>query len=109
MRDWPRSSAITRPTADELGTCTGGVDGCGRVSHRFDGYGRRDRVGARNPEPKRYEMARGNGGFTGGIGLGGILVIVGIVLMIVASFWIGLIVLLVGLVAFGGFSKGKWY
>jgi hypothetical protein len=54
-------------------------------------------------------MARGNGGFTGGIGLGGILVIVGIVLMIVASFWIGLIVLLVGLVAFGGFSKGKWY
>ena len=31
------------------------------------------------------------GGNTGGIGLGGILVIVGIVLMIVWSFWVGLI------------------
>ena len=48
-------------------------------------------------------------GRTGGIGLGGILVIVGIVLMIFSSFWIGLIVVLVGLVAFGGFAKGKWY
>ena len=45
----------------------------------------------------------------GGISLGGILVIVGIVLMIVWSVWIGLIVALVGLVAFGGFAKGKWY
>jgi hypothetical protein len=49
------------------------------------------------------------GGNVGGIGLGGILVIVGIVLMIFSSFWIGLIVVLVGLVAFGGFAKGKWY
>jgi hypothetical protein len=45
----------------------------------------------------------------GGIGLGGILVIVGIVLMFVANFWIGLIVALVGLIAFGGFAKGRWY
>jgi hypothetical protein len=52
---------------------------------------------------------RGTGGSTGGIGLGGVLVIVGIVLMIVWSFWVGLIVALVGLVAFGGFAKGKWY
>jgi hypothetical protein len=52
---------------------------------------------------------RGTGGNTGGIGLGGILVIVGIVLMIVWSFWVGLIVTLVGLIAFGGFAKGKWY
>jgi len=50
-----------------------------------------------------------SGGSTGGIGLGGILVIVGIILMIVWSFWVGLIVTLVGLVAFGGFAKGKWY
>ena len=49
------------------------------------------------------------GGNTGGIGLGGILVIVGIVLMIIWSFWIGLIIALVGLIAFGGFAKGKWY
>jgi len=54
-------------------------------------------------------VADRTGGNTGGIGLGGILVIVGIVLMIVWSFWIGLIIALVGLVAFGGFAKGKWY
>jgi hypothetical protein len=52
---------------------------------------------------------RGTGGNIGGISLGGILVIVGIVLMIVWSFLIGLIVALVGLIAFGGFAKGKWY
>ena len=49
------------------------------------------------------------GGNTGGIGLGGILVIVGLVLMIVWSFWIGLIITLIGLIAFGGFARGKWY
>jgi hypothetical protein len=48
-------------------------------------------------------------GRIGGISLGGILVIVGIVLIIVWSFWIGLIVALIGLIAFGGFAKGKWY
>jgi hypothetical protein len=46
---------------------------------------------------------------TGGITLGGIIVIVGIVLMIVWSFWIGLIIALIGLIAFGGFARGKWY
>jgi hypothetical protein len=45
----------------------------------------------------------------GGISLGGILVILGIILIIVWSFWIGLIVALIGLIAFGGFAKGKWY
>ena len=44
-----------------------------------------------------------------GISVGGIIVIVGIVLMIVWSFCIGLIIALVGLLAFGGFAKGKWY
>jgi hypothetical protein len=52
------------------------------------------------------DRSKGN---TGGIGLGGILVIVGVVLMIIWSFWIGLIIALVGLIAFGGFAKGKWY
>jgi hypothetical protein len=52
---------------------------------------------------------RGTGGNMGGIGLGGILVIVGIVVMLVWSFLLGLIIALVGLVAFGGFAKGKWY
>jgi hypothetical protein len=45
----------------------------------------------------------------GGITLGGIIVIAGIVVMIIGSFWIGLIIALVGLVAFGGFARGKWY
>jgi hypothetical protein len=52
---------------------------------------------------------RAGGGGIGGISLGGILVIVGIVLMIVWSFWAGLVVLLIGLIAFGGFARGKWY
>ena len=45
----------------------------------------------------------------GGLSLGGILVIVGIVVAIIGSFWLGLIIALIGLVAFGGFAKGKWY
>ena len=44
-----------------------------------------------------------------GISAGGIIVIVGIVLMFVWSLWIGLIVALIGLLAFGGFARGKWY
>jgi hypothetical protein len=54
-------------------------------------------------------MGDRRGGGIGGISLGGILVIVGIVLMIVWSFWIGLIIALVGLIAFGGFARGRWY
>jgi hypothetical protein len=54
-------------------------------------------------------MAADRTGNVGGISLGGILVIAGIVLMIVWSFWIGLIIALVGLIAFGGFARGKWY
>ena len=48
-------------------------------------------------------------GPAGGLTLGGIIVIVGIVLMIVWSFWIGLIIVLIGLIAFGGFARGRWY
>jgi hypothetical protein len=48
-------------------------------------------------------------GKLGGIGLGGILVIAGILVAIFGSFWLGLIIALVGLIAFGGFAKGKWY
>jgi hypothetical protein len=45
-----------------------------------------------------------------GITLGGIVVIVGIILMfLLNSFWIGLIVVLIGLLAFGGFARGRWY
>ncbi len=48
-------------------------------------------------------------GGIGGISLGGIIVIIGIVLMFAVSFWLGLVVLLVGLIAFGGFARGRWY
>ena len=44
-----------------------------------------------------------------GIGVGGILVIVGIVVAVLWSVWLGIIIALVGLIAFGGFAKGKWY
>ena len=52
---------------------------------------------------------RSGGGSIGGIGLGGILVIAGILVAIFGSFWLGVIIVLVGLIAFGGFAKGKWY
>jgi hypothetical protein len=48
-------------------------------------------------------------GGIGGISLGGIIVIAGIIVLIVGSFWIGLIIILIGLVAFGGFARGRWY
>jgi hypothetical protein len=54
-------------------------------------------------------MADSRGGSMGGIGIGGILVIVGIVVAIVWSLLLGIIIALIGLVAFGGFAKGKWY
>jgi tetrahydromethanopterin S-methyltransferase subunit B len=41
--------------------------------------------------------------------VGGILVIAGILILVFWSFWLGLIVALIGLVAFGGFVRGKWY
>jgi hypothetical protein len=34
---------------------------------------------------------------------------VGIVVMLVWSVVLGVIIALVGLIAFGGFAKGKWY
>jgi hypothetical protein len=45
----------------------------------------------------------------GGITLGGIIVIVGIVVAVVWSLVLGLIIALIGLIAFGGFVRGKWY
>ena len=48
------------------------------------------------------------GGF-GGISLGGILVIIGIVVALVWSLLLGIIIALIGLIAFGGFVRGRWY
>jgi hypothetical protein len=36
-------------------------------------------------------------------------VIAGLLITFIWSFWLGLIVALIGLVAFGGFVRGKWY
>lgn len=44
-----------------------------------------------------------------GIGLGGALVIAGIVVALFWNAFLGVIIGIVGLVAFGGFVKGKWY
>ncbi len=44
-----------------------------------------------------------------GITLGGILVIAGILVLLFWSTILGIILILVGLVAFGGFARGKWY
>ena len=54
-------------------------------------------------------MASGGDRKSRGIGLGGVIVVAGVAVMIFGSFWIGLIIAVVGLVAFGGFAKGKWY
>jgi hypothetical protein len=45
----------------------------------------------------------------GGITLGGIIVIIGIVVAVFWSLVLGLIIALIGLIAFGGFVRGKWY
>ena len=48
-------------------------------------------------------------GGIGGISLGCILVIIGIVVALFWSLVIGLIIVLIGLIAFGGFVRGRWY
>jgi hypothetical protein len=54
-------------------------------------------------------LDRGRRGGIGGISLGGILVIVGLLIAIFWSLLIGIIIAVIGLVAFGGFVRGKWY
>jgi len=48
---------------------------------------------------------------TGGVGLtlGGGMVIAGILIAVFWSVVLGVIVALVGLLAFGGFARGRWY
>jgi hypothetical protein len=54
-------------------------------------------------------MATPEGKKRAGITLGGGLVIAGVVIAIFLSVIVGIIVALIGLVAFGGFVRGKWY
>ena len=44
-----------------------------------------------------------------GITLGGIIVVLGILALIFWSTIAGIIIILVGLLAFGGFARGRWY
>jgi hypothetical protein len=54
-------------------------------------------------------MAVDGGRRRGGISVGGILVIIGIVVALVWSTVLGIIIALIGLIAFGGFVRGRWY
>jgi hypothetical protein len=60
------------------------------------------------PRGKEREVATPERRY-GGLTVGGILVIVGVVVIFIWSFWIGLIIALIGLIGFGGFVRGKWY
>jgi hypothetical protein len=51
----------------------------------------------------------GREGGMAGLTLGGAIVIAGIVIAIFWSVLVGVIVALVGLLAFGGFARGRWY
>ena len=42
------------------------------------------------------------------MGIGAVLVIIGIIVIIVDGLWLGLILILLGLL-FGGFRRGRWY
>ncbi len=44
-----------------------------------------------------------------GVSTGGILVIVGLIVAFAWSLILGIIIAVVGLAAFGGFVRGKWY
>jgi hypothetical protein len=53
-------------------------------------------------------MAGGRRG-VGGISFGGILVIVGLIVAFAWSVLLGVIIAVIGLVAFGGFVRGRWF
>ena len=42
------------------------------------------------------------------MGIGAILVIIGIIVIIFNGLWLGLILIILGLL-FGGFRRGRWY
>jgi hypothetical protein len=51
----------------------------------------------------------GREGGMAGLTLGGAIVIAGILIAIFWSVIVGIIVALIGLLAFGGFARGRWY
>jgi hypothetical protein len=63
------------------------------------------------PESKEADLATPERRYGPGAGitLGGIIVVIGILVLIFWSLILGIIIILVGLVAFGGFARGRWY
>jgi hypothetical protein len=55
------------------------------------------------------DPGRRRGGGIAGISTGGVIVIVGVIVALVWSLLLGIIIILVGLIAFGGFARGRWY
>jgi hypothetical protein len=51
----------------------------------------------------------GREGGMAGLTLGGAIVIAGVLIAIFWSVIVGIIVALIGLLAFGGFVRGRWY
>jgi Na+/H+-translocating membrane pyrophosphatase len=51
----------------------------------------------------------GMGTSMGGLTIGGVIVIIGIIVAIFYSVLWGIIIALIGLLAFGGFARGRWY
>jgi hypothetical protein len=51
----------------------------------------------------------GREGGVAGLTLGGAIVIAGIVIALAWNWVAGIIVAVIGLVAFGGFARGRWY
>ena len=51
----------------------------------------------------------GREGGMAGLTIGGVIVLAGIAIAIFWSVIVGIIVALVGLLAFGGFVRGRWY
>lgn len=51
----------------------------------------------------------GREGGMAGLTLGGAIVIAGILIAVFWSVIVGIIVALIGLLAFGGFVRGRWY
>jgi hypothetical protein len=67
--------------------------------------------GTKTPDDKEVNMATPERRYGPGAGftLGGIIVIVGIIVLLLWSVWLGIIIILIGLLAFGGFARGRWY
>jgi hypothetical protein len=63
------------------------------------------------PESKEADLATPERRYGPGAGitLGGIIVVIGIVVLLFWSLILGIIIVLVGLIAFGGFARGRWY